>query len=143
MTATIPPMLSAGNVLLDVLAHVLTGPAGSERLDGGPFIVLRELLKRPGAVVSTKQLIAAAWDDPDLEPQNPEAAIRARVCRARDALERVGASRDQLRLNFPRGYSLEGEKRIPWVLTPSQSATLRRLIATHPDRAAAAELAPC
>jgi DNA-binding response OmpR family regulator len=110
-------------------------------LDLAPYVVLRELMRRPGAVVSQAQLIEASWPDPDLEPARPEDAIRVRICRAREALEQVGAPREQLALRFPRGYSIEGERRVVRSFTPAQAAIVDRLLATHPDRAAVQALA--
>lgn len=143
LTSSPVPYLSAGVLVLDTHTRSLTGPTGSCRLDVAPFIVLRELMRRPGAVISQEQLIEASWPDQDSEPDHPEDAIRARVCRAREALERVGAPREQLALRFPRGYSIEGERRVVRAYTPRQAAALDRLVATHPDRAAVLELSAC
>lgn len=131
LTDGIGTILSAGAVALNTLTRELTGPAGSVKLDAAPFIVLRTLMRRPGAIVPVDDLISASWREPELEPAHPEDAIRARVCRAREALERVGAPRDQLALRFPRGYEFKGERRIVRLLTAAQAARVDQLLAAE------------
>ena len=138
----VPAFLSAGSLVLATGSRTLTGPAGSAELDLGPYSVLRELMRRPGDVVSAAHLIDTAWPDPDLECEVPEKALLMRVSRAKDALERVGVPRSWLRCRRGDGYVLAGEPRVVRSYSPAQAALLDRIVATHPDQALVAELTP-
>ena len=143
MTATrqtvLPPMLSAGLLALDTRGFVLFGPHGaSAGLDLGPYLVLRELMRRPGVVVSTSALIEAMWPDVDQEPRDTEHAVRQRVVRARQAVRSVGVPGTALRLIRGAGYSVAAAPAVVLVVTPLQATAIRELVATHPNRAAAA-----
>lgn len=137
LTATMPPVLSAGALALNTLSRELTGPAGVVKLDRGPFQVLLALMRRPGLILSLTQLIEAAWE-PDLEPVDPEKAMRMRIARARDAMEQVGISRDRLALRFMAGYVIEREPGVVRVFTPEIAAQVDRFLAARqaPEMAA-------
>lgn len=118
--------------MLDTHAHKLTGPTGEIDLDVAVFVVLRELMRRPGAVVTLARLTEASWPDPDCEPDDVPQALRQRVSRSRAALKRVGVPGSSLRLSFQVGYAIDGAPRVVRALTPAQAAALDALAATHP-----------
>ena len=139
----VPAFLSAGPLVLATGSRTLTGPAGTVELDLGPYSVLRELMRRPGDVVPVAWLVDALYPDPDLECEVPERAVVTRVYRAREAMERVGVPGDMLRCRRGDGYVLDaGSPRVVRSYTPEQVALLDRIVATHPDRALVADLAP-
>lgn len=133
LTATIPPVLSIGSLSLNVLSRELTGLAGTVRLHRGPYLVLRDLMRRPGVIVSIEQMITAAWSEPDLEPANPDKAIRMAVRRARDALEQVGVPSKRLALAFMAGYVMQRDPFVVRFLTREQAALVDQLLAGQHD----------
>lgn len=124
LTAGMPRVLSAADVALDQVSRELIGPRGAHRLSRGPFAVLQELMVRPERIVSVGRLVEVLWSNDRDEPLDAEAAVRKRVLAARDALEAVGASRDQLELRFQAGYRMNGKPSRWRKVTAEQEATL-------------------
>ena len=131
LTATAPPVLSIGSLSLNVLSRELTGPAGTVRLHRGPYLVLRDLMRRPGIIVSLGQMVETAWPEPDQEPNDPEKAVRMAVRRARDALENVGVPGNRLKLAFQAGYVMQRDPMVVRLLTAEQAAMVDRLLASQ------------
>ena len=125
--------MSIGSLSLNVLSRELTGPTGTVRLHRGPYLVLRDLMRRPGVIVSVKQMIAAAWPEPDLEPGNPDKAIRMAVRRARDALEEVGVPGKRLSLAFMAGYVMQRDPLVARFMTREQAVLVDQMLAAQQD----------
>ncbi len=58
-----PPVLRAGGVVLDIPRHQASRDGVFLRLSNKEFAVLAELMREPGLVVSTEQLLERAWDE--------------------------------------------------------------------------------
>jgi DNA-binding response OmpR family regulator len=61
-TPAAPPVLSAGDVLLDQSRHVVTRSGRALDLTRKEFGLLEELLKARGGVVSSEELLERVWD---------------------------------------------------------------------------------
>ena len=106
MRAPDDEFLSAGELTLDVAGRMLIGPAGSRSIGRGVFPVLVRLMRHPGRVLETAELISVCWSDPDFEPEHAPAAVRSRVLRAREEIASVGGNPRILRSVFGVGYAL-------------------------------------
>ncbi|MDR7273524.1 response regulator transcription factor [Catenuloplanes atrovinosus] len=62
-TPPAPPVLSAGDLVLDQARRVVTRAGALLQLTNKEFGVLEELLKARGAVVSTEELLERVWDE--------------------------------------------------------------------------------
>lgn len=57
-----PPVLSAGDLVLDPATRAVTRAAQPIELTAREFAVLQYLLRRPGEVVSKREVLDAVWD---------------------------------------------------------------------------------
>jgi len=137
-SAELSPLLCANDLCLDRWTRVLAGPSGAERVEPGAFVVLRELLQRPGQVVAKDKLIGAIWPDADREPECGETGLRKRVLQARQALERVGVPGERLELVFLIGYRfVAGGECVARILTPAEAAVIDQMRAAQLAKSAA------
>jgi DNA-binding response OmpR family regulator len=137
MQSTSPDLLAAGPLVLDLKTRVLTGPATSTELASSCFGTVRAFMRHAGQIVDTGTLIGELFLA-GLEPKEAEVALRHRIMRVRQMLTKVGMPASCLRNVRGEGYVLDAPEKVVRTFTPAQADILDRLVATHPDQAAAA-----
>jgi DNA-binding response OmpR family regulator len=91
--------------LIDTAMLRLRGPSGECDLTATELRILSRLAVSPGAVVSTADLIDAAWPGVSA-PATLDAALRMHLARLRTKLEDVGLGRDTIDNRHGHGYVL-------------------------------------
>ena len=94
---------------MDGTCRRLAGPKGAVFLAVREFAVVQRLAARPGAVVPHTDLVAAAFPDPDAEPDTAEALLRQIVSRLRAVLVTLGAGQHPIVSERRLGYRLMAE----------------------------------
>ena len=78
--------VAVGNVTLDPVRRILSGPGGEVDLQPGTVAIAMRLMRRARDVVTQDAMVVALYPDPDLEPERPDLVIRKRVQHLRAAL---------------------------------------------------------
>lgn len=128
------PILVHGPLALDVGSRILTGPARTTILTAAEMSIIRPLMTR--TIVGFRE----PRDDAVVNAAH-RPAIRMRVLRAKQALERVGVPGRMIYSVRGLGYHLVSRADLPArVFTGHKLELLERVLRTHPDRALVAEL---
>ena len=69
----------------------MTGTSGEVRLNRQVFAIAERLMRRPAAIVTISDLVAALYDDPDLEPSEPVALLRMRMSQLRILIQSLSS----------------------------------------------------
>ena len=88
----------------------LTGPLGVMFIQGRQFALLERLMRRPGVVVQSTDLIAAIWPEPDEEPEDAQGGLRNAVWWTRRMLEMLSAGTEAPTIQnvLDVGYTMRG-----------------------------------
>lgn len=85
-------IFSFGKISLDTERRILRGPRGEIRLENMPYRLFERLIRRPGVIIQTSDLVTALWPEPDDEPENPEATIKYFITVLRNTLISLGGN---------------------------------------------------
>ena len=102
-TALDATTLAVGNIRLDCVTCMLTGPAGEEHLANREFQLMEYFMAHPGSVTPTERLLSQVWGDDALETSN---VVWVYISYLRKRLLAVGAD-VCIRAARNQGYSLD------------------------------------
>ena len=102
-TALDATTLAVGNIRLDCVTCMLTGPAGEEHLANREFQLMEYFMAHPESITPTERLLSQVWGDDALETSN---VVWVYISYLRKRLLAVGAD-VCIRAARNQGYSLE------------------------------------
>ncbi len=106
MTSVEPAVYALAQLNLDTGSHTLSGPRGHVMMPPRPYRVLERLMRRPGALVTVSDLVAAMY--PDDEPDSAENGLRQQILRLRNVVHMIaGDSVVWIRTEVGVGYAID------------------------------------
>lgn len=107
-TAAVGPALVAiGTLTLCRLGCVLAGPRGELRLTKPLYLLTECLMRCPGALVTTSDLIAAMHPDANRAPKRADAMLRKHIKQLRGAILMLTHNGVRVRAELDTGYAIE------------------------------------
>lgn len=110
MIAELTPPLVVGTLTLCRSRRALAGPHGSLVLSGQLYRVTERLMRRPEALVSSTDLIAAMYPDVDDEAERSDLVLRLRIRQLRGAILVLTRNAVRVRTEREMGYAIEVQR---------------------------------